>query len=205
MLSREAFKGILAGLCITLGGCVLLGCEDRYIGALLFSVALLTICLFGFSLYTGKVGYLVDDHSGKNILATLFGLLGNAIGCTVFGLLARAALPTISARVETMVLAKLEQSVPQALIRAFFCGVLMYIAVRMYREKGTVLGIFVCVPAFILSGFEHSIANMFYFAAAHRLDVESVLYLLLIILGNSLGGWCIPLLEKLTKEKKADV
>ena len=102
---------------------------------------------------------------------------------------------------EMMVLAKLEQSVPQALIRAFFCGVLMYIAVRIYREKGTVVGIFVCVPAFILSGFEHSIANMFYFAAAHRLDVESILYLLLIILGNSLGGWCIPLLEKMTKEK----
>ena len=205
MLIRESLKGILAGLCITLGGCVLLGCEDRYIGALLFSVALLTICLFGFSLYTGKVGYLVDDHSEKNILATLYGLLGNAIGCTMFGLLARAALPAISARVEMMVMAKLEQSFPQAIIRAFFCGVLMYIAVRMYREKGTVLGIFVCVPAFILSGFEHSIANMFYFAAALHFDGESFLYLLIIILGNSLGGWCIPLLEKLTKEKKTDV
>lgn len=201
MLIRETSKGVLAGLCITLGGCVLLGCESRYVGALLFSVALLTICMFGFSLYTGKVGYIVDNHSKSDVLALLSGLLGNAIGCFIFGLLARVALPALAAKAELMVLGKLEQPFLQALIRAFFCGVLMYIAVRMYKEKGSVLGIFVCVPAFILSGFEHSIANMFYFAAALSISGESLLYLLIIILGNSLGGWCIPLLEKLTKEK----
>lgn len=205
MLIREAAKGVLAGLCITLGGSVLLGCEDRYIGALLFSVALLTICMFGFSLYTGKVGYLVEDHSKKNIFAVLSGLLGNAIGCVGFGLLARAALPALAQKAEILVIGKLEQPLWQALIRAFFCGVLMYIAVRMYREKGSIIGIFVCVPAFILSGFEHSIANMFYFGAAFRLDLQSLLYIVVIIAGNSVGGWCIPLLEKLTKEKQAHV
>ena len=201
MLIREGFKGVLAGLCITLGGCVLLGCDSRYVGAMLFSVALLTICMFGFSLYTGKVGYIVDNHGKKDILLLLFCLLGNAIGCFGFGLLARVALPAFADKAALMVLSKLEQPFHVALIRAFFCGVLMYIAVRMYREKGSVLGIFVCVPAFILSGFEHSIANMFYFAISLRVDLESVLYLLIIVLGNSLGGWCIPLLEKLTKEK----
>lgn len=205
MLIREGTKGVLAGLCITLGGCVLLGCDDRHIGALLFSVALLTICLFGFSLYTGKVGYLVENHTRNDVFATFCGLFGNAVGCLLFGLLARVTLPALAAKAELMVIGKLEQTVPQALIRAFFCGVLMYIAVRMYKEKGTVLGIFVCVPAFILSGFEHSIANMFYFAISLCMNTESVLYLLLIILGNSLGGCCIPLLEKLTKEKKDHV
>ena len=201
MLIRESIKGILAGLCITLGGCVLLGCENRYIGALLFSVALPTICMLGFSLYTGKVGYLVNSHKGKDFATVYSGLLGNIIGCFGFGFLASESLPALVAKAQALCQGKLEQSFTEALIRAFFCGVLMYIAVRLYREKSTIVGIFVCVPAFILSGFEHSIANMFYFAAARIFHGEMVLYLLVIVLGNSLGGWCIPLLEKLTKEK----
>ena len=43
-------KGIASGLMISIGCAVYLACADKIVGAVLFSVALLTICYFGFSL-----------------------------------------------------------------------------------------------------------------------------------------------------------
>ena len=57
------------------------------------------------------------------------------------------------------------------------------------------IGIVFCIPAFILSGFEHSIADMFYFAASGIVSGEAFLYLVMIVLGNSLGGLLIPALR----------
>ena len=50
--------GVLAGMMIGIGGCVSLSCDNRYIGALLFSLGLFGIIQFGFGLFTGKVGYI---------------------------------------------------------------------------------------------------------------------------------------------------
>ena len=52
-----------------------------------------------------------------------------------------------------------------------------------------------CIPAFILSGFEHSIADIFYFASSGMVSGEAFLYLIMIIIGNSIGGLIIPLLQ----------
>lgn len=201
MLIREAVKGVLAGLCVSIGGCVFLACDNKVVGAFLFSVALLTICYFGFSLYTGKIGYIVESHSGRDIAALVSGLAGNLAGCAAFGLLARAGLTSLAGRAEELCDAKLTQTVPQALIRAFFCGVLMYAAVWIFKSRGSAAGIFVCIPTFILSGFEHSVADAFYFSAAAEFSARSALYVFLIIVGNTLGGCFIPCLEKLTRER----
>ena len=198
--------GFLAGLMISIGGSVYLSCSVNYVGALLFSVALYVICLFGFALYTGKIGFVVVDHSRSNIISILLSLVGNFIGCVAFGLLINIAIPKIAQSSQIICDLKLNQNILSALIRAFFCGVLMYIAVWVYREKKSVLGIFICIPVFILSGFEHSIADMFYFAVAGIFSLRALLYLLLIVLGNALGGVFIPLMLKLAdvKCKKAN-
>ena len=60
---RRFIDGVAAGVLIAIGGCVYLACDSKYVGAALFSVALLSICFKGYSLFTGKVGYLVNDHS----------------------------------------------------------------------------------------------------------------------------------------------
>lgn len=197
MIKNGTIQGILAGLCISLGGIVYLSCEDKVVGALLFCVALMSICYFGFSLFTGKIGFLAVEPSRKNLIVTLTGLLGNLIGCLAFGLLSRVGLAKIAGASEALVAAKLGQTIPEALIRGFFCGVLMYIAVWIFREKKTPLGIFVCIPTFILGGMEHSIADMFYFFAAASFTGKSFLYLFWIVLGNTVGGMAIPLLQKL--------
>ena len=195
--------GVLAGLMVSIGGTVLLSCDDRVAGAVLFCVALLAICCFGFNLYTGKVGFLLRSHSKKELSAAYLGLFGNFLGTLAAGLMLAAALPALR---ETALLAcekRLTQLPLQTLARGFFCGVLMYAAVWIYREKKSITGIVFCVPAFIIAGFEHSIADMYYFAAAGLFSWQSAVFLLLVILGNSLGGLFIPAVQALKGEDSA--
>ena len=191
--------GIKAGIMIAIGGSVFLSCENRYIGAILFSVALLCICLKGYSLFTGKVGYLPENHSKEAVKILLCGLLGNIVSTILLGFAVSFANPALGEAAKVICEAKLSQEALQTFVRAFFCGVLMYMAVSTYREKGTLAGIFFCVPVFILSGFEHSIANMFYFGASGIINMDSIIYLAVIIAGNSVGGMAMPILNILGK------
>ena len=191
--------GIKAGIMIAIGGSVFLSCENRYIGAILFSVALLCICLKGYSLFTGKVGYLPENHSKEAVKILLCGLLGNIVSTILLGYAVSFANPALGEAAKVICEAKLSQEALQTFVRAFFCGVLMYMAVSTYREKGTLAGIFFCVPVFILSGFEHSIANMFYFGASGMINLDSIIYLAVVIAGNSVGGMAMPILNILGK------
>ena len=195
MLRASLPDGMLAGFMVSIGGAALLSCDNRYIGALLFCIALLSICYFGFNLYTGKVGFLLADHSPKALAGAFWGLGGNALGTLLCGLLIAAALPALREAALFACEKRLTQLPLQTLLRGFFCGVLMYTAVWIYREKKTPLGILFCIPVFILAGFEHSIADMFYFALAGLYRWQSLWFLLLVVLGNSLGGLFIPFVQ----------
>ena len=200
MLRNYILDGILAGGMVSIGGAVLLSCDNRYVGALLFCIALLSICWFGFNLYTGKVGFLLRNHSKSALPEAFWGLLGNAIGTLLFGLLIAYALPHLKEAAIAACEKRLTQLPLQTLVRGFGCGILMYTAVWVYREKKTPLGILFCIPVFILAGFEHSIADMFYFALAGLFRLQSLWFLLLVVLGNSLGGLFIPFLQSLKGE-----
>ena len=202
MLRRALIDGILAGSLISFGGAVLLSCDNRYAGALLFCIALLTICWFGFNLYTGKVGFLVIDHGRKALCTAYAGLLGNLLGTLLLGFLMSQALPALREAALAACEKRLTQLPLQSFLRGCFCGVMMYVAVWVFREKKTVLGILFCIPVFILAGFEHSIADMFYFSLAGTIfRPASLLFLLLVVLGNSVGGMFIPLLQLLRGEE----
>lgn len=193
---KKILSGVSSGVLISIGGAVYLACENKYVGAVLFSVALLSICIKGYSLYTGKIGFLPEKHDKEAVSVLLWGLLGNLIGTLCGGILIRFGLPSLGEAAEVLCSNKLTgQDVFSTLIRAFFCGILMYLAVSIYRDKQRVIGILFCIPVFILAGFEHSVADMFYFAAAGIVSVTSVLFILVVLLGNSLGGMLLPLLS----------
>ena len=82
-------NGILASLGIAIGGCAYLSIENKYVGALLFSIALIAVCVFEFSLFTSKIGSVLEDFTKKKFLRVLSCLLGNITGCVVFGIIAR--------------------------------------------------------------------------------------------------------------------
>jgi formate/nitrite transporter FocA (FNT family) len=62
------------------------------------------------------------------------------------------------------------------------------------------IGIFLPVMVFILCGFEHCVANMFYFTVAQAWSEKAVVYLLVMSLGNSVGAFIFPLCEKVFKK-----
>ncbi len=203
MLNKIA-SGICAGILISIGGSVFLSCENKIVGALLFTVALLCICYKGYSLFTGKVGYLPEKADKEAVSVLLLGLLGNAIGTILCGFLLRAAIPAIGAAAETLCSGKLEtQALWQTFVRAIFCGILMYLAVSIFRDSKTPLAILFCIPVFILSGFEHSIADLYYFAASGIVSLRACAFLWVVIAGNSVGGVLLGLLMKLTQKEKA--
>ena len=195
--------GILAGLAISLGGSVFLAAESRVAGAVLFSVALLCICMRGYNLFTGRVGFLPVKHGKEDISSLLLGLLGNLIATVLCGYLVNVALPALGENAASICRTKLSQTFVQTLLRGCFCGILMYLAVSIYREKNTVLGILFCIPVFILSGFEHSIADLFYFSVSGIVSLKACGFIWTVILGNALGAVLVCLLEKVGKRREA--
>ena len=175
---------------IGIGGCVYLGCEVKWVGAILFAVGLFTIFSFRLDLYTGKVGYVFDnDRSYIPYLVVV--IIGNFIGCLILGLM----MPLDSASV--LAQGKLDNyDFLRVLFKGVLCGMLMFIAADCYKNTKSFIATFVCVPVFILAGFEHSIADMFYFCSAGCFSVGSLIFILTVLVGNAIGGFLIPVCRK---------
>lgn len=195
-------ESLCAGILITIGGTVFLSCENKTVGAVLFSVALLCICYKSYYLFTGKIGYIVEQHTKQDFLNLDIGLFGNLAATFFLGMLLRTVLPNIGEKAAEMCSAKLAQLPLYTFIRGFFCGILMYLAVSIYKEKNSVLGILFCVPVFILCGFEHSIADMFYLGASGIFSVKIILFTALVVAGNTFGAIVLPLLKGVHTDEK---
>lgn len=185
-------KGIYAGVMIGIGGTIFLSVQNTIIGSFLFSIGLLMICMYGMNLYTGKVGYALINKLNY-IYELLLSLLGNFVGTFIVArLILLTRFSDISKRALTMSNLKLNDNLLSIFILAFFCGILMYLAVNNYKkaanEIGKYVGIFMCVMVFILCGFEHCVANMYYFSIANVWSLKTLLYMLIMVLGNSVGS-----------------
>ena len=190
-------KSIFAGIMIGIAGTVYLRVDNNLFGSFLFSIGLLVICMYGMNLFTGKVGYVLINKFNY-IYELLITIVGNFIGTF---LVARLVLLTrfksVSDKAVELVNLKLNDNLLSIFILSILCGILMYIAVNNYKKINNEIGkyscIFMCVMVFILSGFEHSIANMYYISVANLLSFKSLLYILIMLLGNSVGSILIAL------------
>ena len=198
-------KSILAGIMIGIGGTIYLSLDNKIVGSILFAIGLFIIVLYSFNLYTGKIGYLINNFSKKYIRELIITLIGNFIGTLFVGFILKYTriYTMISEKAKTLADIKLNDTLISILILSFFCGILMYLAVNTYKEVkdiGKYLAVFLGVIVFILCGFEHCIANMYYFSVSSTWSLNTLLYLLVMILGNSLGGILIPLCNKVIKK-----
>lgn len=176
-------KSIYAGFMIGIGGVVYLSVDNKIIGSLFFSFGLLTIVTQGFCLYTGKIGFVKEKKELADMAVTA---AGNYIGTLTAAFLFRAAhLPVDSSKI---VEAKLENSILNIFILSILCGVMMYLAIDNYNKNKNIVFVIAPVMIFILSGFEHSIASMFYFNLAGSFQLKSFGYLLVMIIGNGIGA-----------------
>lgn len=195
----------VAGVLIAIGGTVFLSCESKYLGALLFSVGLFFIVEGKYKLYTGAIGYLLDNKKEDNFqLFTI--LIGNFLGTFLIANILKVTrlAHTLLIKNEELVSTKLNDSWYSILFLSFMCGILIYLGVDNFKKSlnnfSKVLGIIFCVVVFIISGFEHCVANMFYFSLASVWSFKAILYILIMIIGNSLGGLLIPSIIKISKK-----
>ena len=213
--------GILAGIAIGLGGFLNLllvstGIEAcRYLGGVVFSVGLFTVCFFGLHLYTGKIGYVMEnDHTFA--LSLLIMYVGNVIGAVGFGYL----MYLTGAIRETAVNVALNKIVfdgevgsspLKILIYSFFCCIMVFLAVDVFKKTNNwlvkILNLVVCVALFVITGMEHCVANMFYFAFSNIYSthfLHAFLALLIATAGNSLGAIATYLVVREVNRKKVE-
>lgn len=183
-------KSIYAGIMIGLGGTVYLSVENKVVGAVLFSFGLLTIVNQKFYLYTGKVGY------ENNLLKLLHIAVGNAIGTLIIAILIRNSNKELIENAEILWNNKLNYDVCKMVISSMLCGVMMYLAVDNYRRNNNLLFIIFPVVIFILSGFEHSIANMYYMFLSGIVNTQSILFICICLACNGLGAKCFHLIKE---------
>ena len=185
-------KGFYAGILISIGGIAYLAIENKVVGSFIFSFGLLTVCMYSFNLYTGKVGYILVNKINY-LIELLLSLVGNLLGTFTIGTLMRfTRFQNYIDTATNIVNVKLNDNIISIFILAIMCGMIMYIAVNNYKKENDVIGkymtIFMGVMAFILCGFEHCVANMFYFSIAGIFSLKVFAYLLVMILGNSVGS-----------------
>lgn len=180
-------KAILAGMMIALAGTVNLSVDNKYLGSFLFSFGLITIIIQDWWLYTGKVGVLEIPGDIDYLLVTL---LGNFVGVLVTSAIIRCTRfgENLKENARAIVDLKLQDNLFSIFFLACFCGIMMYLAVDGYRKNKNLLMVIFPIMIFILAGFEHSIANMFYFITAEELSLNRLIYILVMVLGNTCGS-----------------
>lgn len=177
---KDIYKAIAAGFSIGLGGIAYAMVDNKMFGAFIFSFGLLCVLLRKYKLFTGWVAWAGKKDIKDGITMLCFNLAGACFA----GLLCRGWVKPL----DTMVIAKLSQPFIQTLFRAIGCGVCMYLAVSGFRENFSVYSVFMGVMLFIVAGFEHCIADMFYFAASGAISIQIIPFMVATILGNIIGA-----------------
>lgn len=176
-------KAVYAGFAIGIGGIVYLSVENKIIASLLFSFGLLTIVVQGYNLYTGKIGFVKQIGELPEMLLII---LGNYFGALFAAGMANAASLNIDSR--KLAALKLSKTPLQIFLLSVFCGVMMYLAIDNYNKSKHFLFVIAPIMIFILSGYEHSVADMFYFDLAQSFHLKTFGYIGLMLLGNGVGA-----------------
>lgn len=177
---EENRKSLFAGILIGLGACGFLALGGIP-GAVIFAFGLITVVLSGTPLYTGRAGVMKEIGP----LAAIW--LFNVLGCILLGLMMKALGGEAVERARSVVAGRLAQGPARAFLRAVGCGLIIDIAVWLYRETKNILPVLFGVPLFILCGFYHSIADVVYIVAAWKWSPAILWYYPLIVLGNYAG------------------
>ncbi len=211
--SRQLILGILAGSFIAFGagGANMLSHSITNMGlakllaGLIFPTGLILVILAGAELFTGNclmIMALAEKMiTFKQLIKSwLVVYIGNFLGGLLIAyFIAKSGLLTGKLENYTIniALAKINLSFMQAFIRGLLCNWLVCLAVWVSFGAddftGKIFAIFFPVCLFVISGFEHSIANMFYIPAAIFASnsitwPEMFNNLLPVTLGNITGG-----------------
>lgn len=148
----------------------------RLLSASVFPVGLMMIIFTGAELFTGNNLLVIPFFEKKISFKTMLNnwlvvYLGNFIGSLliVFLILGSGLLSSskeILGLTQFVAKTKMDLSLLNILTRAILCNIIVVLAVWMATSSQNVIGkIFACwfpIMLFVVSGFEHSIANMYF-------------------------------------------
>ena len=228
-VSKAFILAIFAGIFIAFGafGSQVVGADagvgaslGKFLGALVFPVGLLMVIMAGAELFTGNSLIIIPVMQGK---ATVTGMLknwvivylGNFVGSIfVAAMLTYShAYSQFSNKLAESAVATAQTKVlltaPDAFLRGILCNILVCIAVWISFSAedvaGKIIGLYMPIMLFVLSGYEHSIANMYFIPAGIMISGEYGIAadealtwsgfllnnLLPVTLGNIIGGVCV--------------
>ena len=199
---------IMAGAFIAMGGVVFLSLDNKIVGAFMFSLGLFAVCTLKYNLFTGKVGYLFCNDVKTYLPWCLMVWVGNLVGSIIVAELVRLTrvAPGIIEKSTKLVQVKADDSLISLFVLGIFCNIMVVHAVDQYlnnpHEIGKYLGIIMSIMVFILCGFEHCIADMFYIQMARMWNSQTIIALIVITLGNVFGGILIPTMRNINIKLK---
>lgn len=199
---------IMAGAFIAMGGVVFLSLDNKIVGAFMFSLGLFAVCTLKYNLFTGKVGYLFCNDVKTYLPWCLMVWVGNLVGSIIVAELVRLTrvAPGIIEKSTKLVQVKADDTLISLFVLGIFCNIMVVHAVDQYlnnpHEIGKYLGIVMSIMVFILCGFEHCIADMFYIQMARMWNSQTIIALIVITLGNVLGGILIPTMRNINIKLK---
>jgi len=228
--------GVLAGIYIAFGAAVatavlsggtLDGGLARFLSGSVFSVGLILVLILGSELFTGNIlmtiGLIYQKYSFTKVLRNwLVVYFGNLLGAIIIawlmfnsGLLIHLGdLTPIGTVAVKITQSKLELSFIESLCRGILCNMLVCLAVIMSIAAktivGKILGIYFPIMTFVASGYEHSVANMYFLPAGLMAKGEFISgfftmfnNLIPVTIGNIIGGLLIVLLHPKIEERIA--
>lgn len=213
---KVIISAILAGMFIAFGyyGYIVLASTasvdmlffGKFLGAFVFPVGLMLILIGGGDLFTGNslvtMGYMNKMYKFKLVIKNLLLVyLGNLIGALFFVLLIYSSNilgESSTELIKNLAYQKVNLTFIQAVSRGVLCNVLVVMAVYMsFSAKnitGRVIVLYLPILLFVVSGFEHSIANMFILPMAYVVGGDLTILdifiknLLPVTLGNLIAG-----------------
>jgi formate/nitrite transporter len=191
----------------------------KFLAGSVFSVGLILVLILGSELFTGNIlmaiGLIYQKYSFAKVLRNwLVVYLGNLLGGVIIaclvsqaGLLVQSgSLTPTGAMAAKIAETKLQLGFTEALCRGILCNMLVCVAVILCvaskTVEGKILGIYFPIMTFIASGYEHSVANMYFLPVGLMVKGEfisgffSIFHNLIpVTIGNIIGGLLIVLLH----------
>lgn len=196
-MKEKWMSSIMAGIFISMGAMTYLAIPDKTVGSLFFAVGILLVLNLHNMLVTRVCPLMVYDHRYGWADAGI-AWAGNGIGA----LLAAAALQvtrfkdTIWETLAGISETKLGDGPASLFVLGIFCGFFVAFAVLVGAkfERGSFAQIFyvwLFITAFVLCGFEHIVADMFYlscYAMGAGADALAVVKVLVSVSAGNLAG-----------------
>ncbi|MFC6171814.1 formate/nitrite transporter family protein [Loigolactobacillus jiayinensis] len=221
---RLMLLGILAGAFIAMGYLAFVrvagttpkawGSFSTFLGACLFPIGLLAIVFLGGELVTGNMmvltfGYLkktvtLFDMAKNWILVLIANCLGGALIAFLFGHVVGLTEGDFAAKTIAIATAKLADSPTAMVVSGIGCNILVGMAIFLGAMSkdffGKVVGVWFPIMIFVISGFQHVVANAFILTAAVLAGAPFtagalLTNIVLVFVGNAIGasiGLAVP-------------